>query len=167
MTFRGCAWETELTQALRAGHWPDASDSELRAHVEACQSCRDLVLVTEIIQGARRASLLLEPSASPSLLWWRVQLRRRNYAAERISQPISVAQTFAWLMSCLLAVVFVVSQYRYGLRWGGWWSEINAPHILRVWSLAAGDLQWNLFWLIPIVGVLVLFSGIVVYLARE
>ena len=104
---------------------------------------------------------------SPSLLWWRAQLRRRNYAAEQISQPISLAHTFAWLVSGLLAVVFLVSQCRDGLRWGQWWAQINATHVLSLWSLAAGHLQWKLFLVIPIVGVFLLLNGIVLCLARE
>jgi hypothetical protein len=167
MTFRGCAREAEIAQALSAGYWPVASGPELRTHVETCPRCSDFVLVTETIQRARRVSVLAEHPISPSLLWWRAQLRRRNYAAERISQPISLAHTFAWLVSGQLTVVFVVSQYRYGLRWGRWWSQINAPHVLSLWSLAAGHLQWKLFLVIPIVGVFLLLSGIVLCLARE
>ena len=167
MIFRACAWEAELTQALRAGHWPDASGPELRAHVENCPACSDLVLVTEFMQRARRAAALAAHTVSPSLLWWRAELRRRNYAAERISQPINIAQSFAWLVSWLLAGVFVVSQYRYGLRWGSWWSEFTAAHMLRLRSLAAADLQWNLPLLISSVGVFLLLSAIALYLARE
>lgn len=167
MKLHSCAWETEVTQALRSGHWPNACGPELRIHVETCPRCSDLVLVTETIQRARRASQLAEIPTSPSLLWWRAQLRRRNHATEQISQPISFAHTFAWLACGLLAIVFVVSQYRDGLRWGEWWSQINAPHGLSLWSFAGGLLQWKLYLLIPLVGVLLLLSGIVLYLARE
>jgi hypothetical protein len=159
MSFRGCAWETEITQALSAGHWPNASGLELRTHVETCPRCSDLVLVTETIPRARTASVLAEHPMSPSWLWWRAQLRRRNYAAEQMSQPISFANTFAWLVSGLLTVVFVMSQYQHGLGWGLWWSQINAAHVLSLWSLAVGHLQWKLYLVIPIVGVLLLLSG--------
>ena len=167
MRFRGCVLETEITQALSTGHWPSAIGPELRTHVETCPRCSDLILVTETIQRVRRACMLAEHPMSPSLLWWRAQLRRRNYAEVQMSQPVCFAHTFAWLMSGLLAVVFVVSQYRHGLCWGHWWSQINAPHVLSLWSLAGGLLQWKLYLLIPIVGVFLLLSGIVLYLARE
>lgn len=167
MRFRGCAWETEITLALSAGHWPNACDPELRKHVETCSCCSDFVLVTETIQRVRVASILAEHSMSPTLLWWRAQLSRRNHAAEQMSQPVSFAHTFALLVSGLLAVVFVVSQYRHGLRWGRWWSQINSPHVLSLWSLAGGLLQWKLYLLVPIVGIFLLLSGIVLYLASE
>ena len=168
MRFRDCAWQAEISQALSAGHWPDASGPELRSHVDSCSSCNDLVLVTESIRDARRASVLTERPISPSLLWWRAQLRKRYYAAEQMSKPISFAQIFAGLTSSVLTIIFVVSQYRYGLRWGDWWSEINAPsHVLHLWSLAARDLQWNLFLVMPIVGVFLLLCGIVLYVVRE
>lgn len=166
MTFRACDWESELTQALRSGHWPEACGAELRSHVAGCPGCRDLVLVTEAFQRARNASTWAEHSFSPSLLWWRAELRRRNSSVQRISQPITIAQIFAWLVSVLVAALFLASQYRYGLRWGSWWSELSTAHILRLWALAAANLQWNLF-LIPGLGVLALLSGIALYLVRE
>ena len=73
MTFRTCSYEVELTQALKDGHWPQGCGTELRAHVDGCGSCRDLVLVTQAFQGARRGSEQLVPSGSASLLWWRAQ----------------------------------------------------------------------------------------------
>lgn len=167
MMFRTCSHEEELTQALKDGHWPQGCGSELRAHVDACGDCRDLVLITQTFQHARGESEVAPPSSSPSLLWWRAQLRRRNAATERVSRPITIAQTFAWLVVVLVGAVFVVFQYRHGLHWASWWSELVSPRAVHVLSMGSGQGAWNFLLLISGFGVLALLSALVVYLASE
>jgi hypothetical protein len=173
MTFRTCSFEKELTQALKDGHWPQGCGPELRAHVDGCSNCGDLVLVTETFQRARSESERATPGGgSPSLLWWRAQLRRRNAAAERVSRPITIAQTFAWFVTVLVGVIFVASQYRHGLRWVSWWPELvpsRAFHLLMssVISSGSGLASWNPLLLISGFAVLAMLSGLVVYLASE
>jgi hypothetical protein len=166
MTFRTCSYEIELIQALKDGHWPSGSGAELRAHVDGCGSCRDLVLVTQTFQGARRESEQVTPSGSASLLWWRAQLRRRNAATERVSRPITIAQTFALFVYVLVAVVFAASQYNHGLHWASWSSEL-VPRAVHFLPAVSGAVNLNSFLLISGFGVLALLSAIVVYLASE
>jgi hypothetical protein len=168
MTFRACSWEKELAQALKDGHWPQGCGAELRAHVDGCDKCGDLVLVTQTFQLACMESEQATPvGGSSSLLWWRAQLRRRNAAAERISRPITVAQTFAWLVTVLVGVIFIVSQYRHGLGWASWWSELAPGRVFHVLTSGSGFAGWNSLLLISGFGVLALLSGLVVYLASE
>ncbi len=166
MTFRTCSYENELTRALKDGHWPEGCGSELRSHVDGCGSCSDLVLVTLTFQSARRESEQARLSGSPSLLWWRAQLRRRNAATERVSRPITIAQIFALFVYALLGVVFVASQYRHGLHWASWWSEL-VPRALHFLPAVSGHADLNSFLLISGFGLLALLSGLVVYLASE
>ena len=167
MMFRTCSYEAELTQAMKDGHWPEGCGPELRAHVDGCSGCSDLVLVTQTFQHARSESEHAILGGSPSLLWWRAQLRRRNAAGQRVSRPITIAQTFALFVYVLLGVVFIASQYRHGLHWASWWSELvpsRAQHFLPVGS---GQVDWNLLLLISGFGMLALLSGLVVYLASD
>lgn len=164
MMFRPCPYEKDVTQALKAGHWPDGCDRELRAHVETCASCSDLVLVTAAFQRARIESAQEMRMGSSGLLWWRAQLRSRNKATKKISAPITVAQIFAWLVTLLSMVVLVASQYRHGLHWASWWSELAPSHTLHALLLAASKLDWNLVLVAPSLGALILLSGVVVYL---
>jgi hypothetical protein len=164
MMFRSCPYEKEVMQALKAGHWPDGCDRELRAHVETCASCSDLVLVTGIFQQARIESVREAQPGFAGLLWWRAQLRSRNLATQKISAPITVAQIFAWLVTLLSMVVLVASQYRHGLHWASWWSELTPSHTLHALLLAASKLDWNLVLVAPSLGALILLSGVVVYL---
>jgi len=167
MMLRTCSYENELTQALKDGHWPEGCGGELRTHVDACANCSDLVLVTLTFQRARSESELAAPDNSPSLLWWRAQLRRRNAATERVARPITIAQVFAWLVVVLVGAVFVASQYRHGLNWASWWAEFVPARALHFLSIGSGQVGWNRLLLIFSFGVLALLSALVVYLASE
>ena len=167
MTFRTCSHEKELARALREGHWPQGCAPELRAHVNECADCNDLVLVTQTFQRARSESEREMPCNSPSLLWWRAQLRRRYAATERVARPVTIAQTFALVLNVVVGAVFVASQYRHGLRWAAWWSELAPPRALHFLPIRPGQADWNFLLLISGFGVLALLSALVVYLASE
>ncbi len=164
MTFRTCSCEEELTRALKDGHWPEGCTPELRAHVAGCASCVDLVLVTQTMQGARAESRHEALPGAANLLWWKAQLRQRNAATERVSRPITIAEIFAFCVMLLVAVIFVASQYRHGLRWAEWLPELAPWRALHFSSAATG---WGSLLLISGLGVLALLSGIVVYLVAE
>jgi hypothetical protein len=166
MILRACSFEREVTQALKDGHWPEGCAPELRAHVDACANCSDLVLVTRTFQRARGDSAREVSGGSPELLWWRAQLRRRRAATERVNRPITIAQTFAWLVAVLITTVFVASQYNHGLHWASWWPEITPGRALHLLATGPAKLDWNLL-LLPCVGAFVLLSGLVVYLVSE
>jgi hypothetical protein len=166
MTFRTCAYEKEIRQALKDGHWPAGCAPELRDHVENCANCSDLVLVTEAFQIARR-SPAPPASSTPDLIWWRAQLRRQRIAAERVSRPITVAQVFAWLITLVAAGGLLAWQYEHGLRWASWLSDISIMRVLRSSALFNASFDWNLVLLIPTLAALALVSGVVVYLVSE
>ena len=166
MMLRACAFEKEVTQALKDGHWPDGCAGELRAHVAKCSGCSDLVLVTQTFQVARSESTRETVLDSPGLLWWRAQLRRRNAANEQVSRPITIAQRFAFVLTLVVAVVFAASQYQHGLHWASWWAELAPTRMLHLLS-GSPTPQWNLPLLIAGLGGLALLSGLVVYLVTE
>jgi len=167
MTFRTCSRENELTRVLKDGHWPHGCGPDLRTHVDICASCSDLVLVTQTFQNARSESDLVVPVGAPGLLWWRAQLRRRNAAAERVAWPITIAQTFAWVVTALVGIVFVASQYRHGLRWASWWSEFVPSRTFHFLLTVSTRADWNPLLLISGFGMLALLSAVVIYLASE
>lgn len=166
MTFRSCSYEADVTLALKNGHWPEGCAPELRSHVEACARCSDLVLVTQTFQHARNHSISATPEASPSLLWWRAQLRRRNTATERLTRPITIAQMFALFLYLTVGIVFVAWQYRHGLRWETWWSELASTHVVHLLSLGSADLG-GMFLAMSAFGMLAVLSGIVLYLVYQ
>ena len=164
MTLRTCSYETELAQALKAGHWPDGCTPDLRTHVALCRNCGELVLVTEAFQRARSESRTV-PADLAGVLWWRAQLRRRNAANQRASRPISIAQSFALFVNAAVAIVFVAWQYHHGLRWASWWSERELAPVLGRFAIGS-RLDGNAL-LICSLGMLALLSGLVAYLVSE
>ena len=164
MTFRTCSYEADIVQALRNGHWPEACTRELRAHVAACTGCRDLVLVGEAFQQAKEEAAREIPSGSPGLLWWRAQLRRRNAAAQKITRPITIAQTFALTLTLLVGGIFAAWQYDHGLRWEAWLSDETLAHALHLVSGGFTLVQGNVLLLLAPLGGLALFGGLVLYL---
>ena len=131
-------------------------------------ACGDLVLSAE--PSSRRVRRQpARPSPRPGLLWWRAQLRRRNWRRSAIGKPLLGAQIFALAFTLSLAAGFVVWQVRQGLAWHSWIGQIrpaHMPNLAGIWSLA---LQFRLepVVLVPILATVTLLSGVVVYLAAE
>ena len=165
MKLRACAYEKEVSEALRSGHWPHGCTLELRNHVDQCSSCADLVLIAEALQSARRESVNEHRMQSPELLWWRAQLRRRYAAATSVSRPITIAQIFAFTLTLLIGVLFAASQYRHGLRWSSWWAELAPGKVFHLLFTIKPD--GNLFLFGASLGMLALLGGVVVYLASQ
>jgi len=139
---------------MARGHWPEASDAELREHVAGCVRCGELVLVRQGLARLRVGDMAAARLESAGVLWWRAQLRRRAAALERVSRPMRVAQAFALVTLLAVAAGFVASQAE--LR-GGLDGALSA--------LGAMPGGWNLTIAIPALGVLALLSGVAVYLA--
>jgi hypothetical protein len=183
MTLRPCPRGPELRAHLQAGHWPHACPAELRGHAAACRSCGDLVLLTQTFRADRAQAAASAELLPPGLLWWRAQLRRRNAAVQTIARPLLGAQIFAFAVALLVAVALVVSQARHGLHWLSEAPKSPAFHLSTLWSSlwssllssfspAAGPAQslglhWNPPYLVPLLALLVLLGGVVVYLATE
>jgi hypothetical protein len=178
MTLRSCPHEAEIRQLLELGHWPQSCPPELRAHVDNCRACGDLVLVTEAFGGARVVSMNAAELPPPGVLWWRAQLRRRNTAVAQINKPILGAQIFAFVITLLVAIGFLVSQAGHSLHWlsslgngmGDWLASLSqsqAFHLEVLWPFASARFDAALLTLVPGVAILVLLSGVVLYLTSE
>lgn len=167
---RPCAREKEIAELSRLGHWPVAASGELLAHARGCRSCSDLLLVTENFQQARKLSAATAGLQSPGILWWRAQLRRRSAAVERINKPVLGAQIFAFAITLLLAVGFLVFQATHGLRWLSWFRDVSPTqfsYVDALRSIVAGASELGLLLGVPGVIALILMSGVVLYLASE
>jgi hypothetical protein len=170
MTLLTCPREKEIAQLLALGQWPQAAPAELRAHLAACRSCADLVLVAPAFQSARASAIAAAPSLSPGLLLWRAKLRRRQAAIQRVSRPILGAHLFALCLCLAVAVAFAVTQATHSLNWLSWFDQLSQPTSinLRAFSPAAlFDSPPSLLVLIPVLATLALLGGVAVYLASS
>jgi hypothetical protein len=151
------------------GHWPHACAAELRAHLDQCRGCADLLLVTYAFQNSRTAALGQAKLPAASALWWRAQLRRRNAAVERVGRPMLGAQIFAFCLTLLVPVGFVASQASRGLHWLNWFAQSQPEpiHLSVALPTSPAASGWSLGVLIPIFATVALVSAVAVYLASE
>jgi hypothetical protein len=158
-----CAREREVTEQLRRGYWPDASSPELRAHVESCRICSDVVLLTRVFAAARAETTPKVRLESAGALRWRAQLRRRYAAIEAVGRPILGAQVFALAVSLVVAAAVLVWQ---GSTLKAWFSDL--PRALHLDALMPGAISQSGMWVVlPVLATAVLLGGVVVYLATE
>lgn len=155
----GCARENEVRELLRQGYWPDACGAELRAHVDTCRICSDLVLVTSALGEERRVAMMMPRLEAPGALWWRAQLRRRNAAIEKMARPLFGAQVFALAMALVVVAAVLVWQAD---NWGTWIWEL--PRVLHLDALFSSG---GMLWIMPVLATIALLSGVVVYLVSE
>ena len=150
-----CFHLDEVRKALVQGHWPDACAPELRAHASSCNRCAQEILITTHLQQARSAAIASAHPGTPSLLWWRAQLLRRNTAVDRASRPIAAAQIFALIM-VVLGIACIIGAHRRSLL------DPTLPARAAA-SLATIRGDWGItplilaFTLIPTLGAVVLY----------
>jgi hypothetical protein len=164
-----CAREAELLALLDRGQWPQACAAELRAHVEGCRVCSEVVLAKQAFQAERASAMAAPNLPTASALWWRAQLRRRNAAVERVGRPILGAQIFAMVLVLLLAAAGLAWQLRRGVHPAAlnptvW---IEGLHFDALWSASLGSFVGSFGFIMPVLAMLVLVSGVVVYFASE
>lgn len=165
MRLNACPREKEVSELMARGWWPQACPPELRVHVRACRACADLVLVTDAMLRARAQSAGPVNIASPGLLWWRAQLRRRNEAMERISRPLLGAEIFAMAVVLLGALGFA----GYEVRQSGGWLHCMARlsrNLESFWPAALSGAGGR--WMVMLTALAaLLLGGLAVYLAAE
>ena len=153
----GCSHQSELTEAVRAGQWPDDCDPVLRAHVAACRSCNDFVLMSEVFRQSRASTAQQAPVGSPGTLWWSAQVRRRNRAVGQMAMPIVLAEVTA-LVCTVAALVFSL------WRWNqvtNWFASITAPFQSQPDAAASA---WPALLVVGGLAMLLLLGSIAVYL---
>jgi len=167
MILSPCTQEKTVAEALASGGWPQACAPELRAHVNTCRRCGELILVAGAFRNARAQAVGAATLASPGAIWWRAQLRRRNQAVERLGRPLLGAQIFALTTYLLIALAFLASQARHGIGWLTWLEQLPQTGTLDLESLWPSSLSssgWGFLLLIPALATLALLGGVAVYL---
>jgi hypothetical protein len=115
-----CEFESEVLTAALQSRWPKRVDAELRAHVNACTICSDVVAIASAVDDAReemRAGAVVPDSGR---VWWLAQLRARREAAEAAGRPITAVQVIAFACAVgLLGACFGATStwFQSALRW--------------------------------------------------
>jgi len=158
MNIRSCPREVEVRELLKQGHWPDACEPELRAHVDRCETCAEAVQFGRVFQAARTESMQRAPVAAAGPIWWRAQLRRRNAALERIAKPIRTAQIFAAVVCLMATVGILIFEQRSG---NSWLAGLLQPS--QLWPLSG----WSFTLLIPTFGAVIVLAAVALFLATD
>ena len=141
-------------KAIRAGHWPQAADKVLVAHVQICDSCREIALVVGALQGERRSVQLPAQLNDPGMLFWKAQLRRRNEAYTKIARPV------IWVEMASMIVTFVTLAIA-AVAWFGKDASVFAQN-----AIATGWLKSPAVLIAGAITMTV-FGGVAVYLATS
>jgi hypothetical protein len=169
MNFFFCSSEKELEATLRQGHWPHACDPDLRAHVEGCRRCQELVLVTQTLQKAKSNGEQLARLRSPGLLWWRAQLRRRNEAIQSVTEPLDLAQKVGLIALLAAFCVLVWQGSRSGILlyfFQGLSSSGFSP-LKELWAVVSGANLWIIVLGATGLGTLAFLAGFAIFLLRD
>ena len=164
-----CSSEKELEAALRQGRWPHACDPDLRAHVDACCDCQELILVTQTLQKAKSNGEQLAQLRSPGLLWWRAQLRRRNEAIQTVTEPLALAEKVG-LLALLVAFFVLVWQGGQPADLLSFFQSLfssDFSSLGELWTTASGANAGTMVLGFAGLGTLVLFVSFAIFLLRE
>lgn len=94
-----CAFETDALAAALQSRWPDRVPDDLRAHIEGCPACSDIVAIAAMIDRDREEMRACAPIPDSGRVWWLAQLRARREAAQAAARPITAAQVAAFAIA--------------------------------------------------------------------
>jgi hypothetical protein len=91
-----CEREQAVVKSLRTGFLSEA----ISAHLESCANCRETAAAVSFFQEALVDESQPKNMPAAGLIWWKSRLREKQKLAERVTQPIMIAQTAAALIAC-------------------------------------------------------------------
>jgi hypothetical protein len=161
-----CAREPELLEALAAGRWPDGRVTALRAHVDGCRACADLLAVAlPLLQEQARAQRDARVPSS-AVVWWRAQKRARRESVAAATRPIAMTQRVA--LACAAGLVAGMATFAQPAvrAWLAWGTAVLAGLDPRGIDLARLQALAPIGLLpVVLVGLLLLIAPIAIYLA--
>lgn len=152
-----CAFEKDVMAAVQSGQWPNACDLALQAHLASCRHCAEMVALSSTLQTIRSETVGRAKLATPGLLFWKAQLRRRNEAMERITRPVLAAE----IVGVGVAVVALVLILMKWIDAKGNPAQ-GATGAVIAWVTSGGSWGWFLGAVAMLT--IVLFSGVALYL---
>lgn len=159
-----CAVEHELLDAVAAGRWPDRVDAGLGQHVASCDVCRDVAILAVGFLEERDRAWADVRVPSPSLVWWRAQLRARDEAARVAVRPIVAVQMLAALAVFLVSAALAPAATAWLRSWLGtdWWSI--PENLSLTWMLGTAA-----YMTLPLlaVGLWLVLAPVIVFLTLE
>jgi hypothetical protein len=164
-----CPREADVLDALKTSAWPDCCGGDLRAHVDDCMACREVVDVVLPLLHEHQTAVADARVPSSAIVWWRAQLRARQEAAAVAGRPITVVQGLsiacaAGLLAAMTGYVFPAFRQALTSLWamisGMAWTELPVV----AWPAAGLHTPVGVVALLAITILLVL-APVAIYLA--
>jgi len=117
-----CPHEADVLAAVSTNRWPRQAEPALRAHVDDCAICREVVAVAALFEDEAAAARAAAPVPESGAVWFRAQMRARQDAARLAVRPVAVWQAVACAVGVGAAgAVFgaTASWFQHGVRWLG------------------------------------------------
>ena len=164
MSTTWCPREAELWEAITAGRWPDATNTDLWAHVNACATCHDVALISSSLSTEGSAARREAAPPSAAVVWWRAQMRAKQEAALAAERPITIAQGLAAAVALGLGLALAGWMLPWVHTPLAWIGALRDAAGLSAADVAAVDLtsRWILVPLATI-AVSLVFAPIAVY----
>lgn len=102
-----CARESDALEVALGGGWPACADADLRAHVDRCPICADVVAIAVAMQEEHARACQQAHVPSAGLVWWRAELRARQEAMRRAARPMTLVQGIA--AACFLTALLTMA----------------------------------------------------------
>ena len=101
-----CTWEEQVVRVVLSGGWPEKADPDLRAHVNRCEVCRDVVAIAPALRADQRLVGSVQVPAAGQI-WWRAAIRARADAARAAARPMVWLQALTGAGAAGLAIAGV------------------------------------------------------------
>ncbi len=96
---KGCEFELRVVKAVKSGFVGD----DISGHLKICSNCRETATVVGFFHtNLKNETLLKLPAAG--FLWWKSKIIEKRRRAERVAQPILIAQIAAVVVAFLTLV---------------------------------------------------------------
>jgi hypothetical protein len=130
MRLVGCEQERAVMAASHNDQWDEA----LRSHVRECEACTEALRIAQWLESQVPAAAPRLPDAGQ--VWWRAQIRARQAAAERATEPVRMAQRVSVICALLVLIFWLLRHAPHLERWLAS-ASLGGP---QVWTLLATGL---------------------------
>jgi hypothetical protein len=156
-----CSRQSSVLDALKSGF----VSPELREHIAGCEECAEAAAVATFLQQLGNESADTRVLAADHL-WWKLQVRARTEAFEKVRRSVAVLQ---WAMS---VAVILAAGCAAAWQWDAvcnWSGSLGTADFLKAVPARefARDLwlSWKLA-LLAGAGLIALFAGVAMWLAH-
>ena len=91
----GCDFEQTVVKSLKSGFL----NNEISDHVKLCANCRETAKVMQFFQTNLKNESPPKNLPVAGLVWWKFKLREKQRRAQRVAQPILIAQIVAAIVA--------------------------------------------------------------------